>query len=84
MSVQNAKKFIQLVQDDKAFRMELYNVEGQEAFYNFLSEKDLLFNEGEFEDAHNMLIVSCQFEEQHDTLENAINLIKLCLAQAKN
>ncbi len=77
MSIQNAKNFLHLVQTDDSFRKELYKVEGVDNFFNFLSDKDLDFSEGEFEEAHTMLIFQCQFEEQHDRLENAVNLVKL-------
>ncbi len=77
MSIQNAKNFLHLVQTDDEFRKELYTVENVDGFYKFIEEKDLAFTDGEFEEAHNMLIFQCQFAEQHDRLENAVNLIKL-------
>ncbi len=77
MSIQNAKDFLHLVQTDDAFRKELYKLENVEGFYKFIEQKDLAFTDGEFEEAHNMLIFQCQFEEQHDSLENAVNLVKL-------
>ncbi len=77
MSIGNAKKFIHLIQTDEKFRKDLYKVADIPGFYEFIKEKDLDFTDDEFEEAHNNLIVECQFEEQHDRLENAVNLVKL-------
>jgi len=79
MSIQNAKKFIEKVQTDSSFRKELYKVKGYDEFNQFTKEKDLQFDEFEFEEAHNMLVFKCQFAEDHDTLENTVNLIKMVL-----
>jgi hypothetical protein len=77
MSIQNAKKFITLVQQDTVFRKELYKVKGAEGFYQFINEKDMPFSEVDFEEAHSMMMFKCQFAEEHDELENTVNLIKL-------
>ncbi len=81
MSIQNAKTFIESVQTDKDFRKQLYAVKGFDQFNNFLDEKELTFNEGEFEEAYSTLMFKCQFAEEHDALENTLNLIKLCLVE---
>ena len=77
MSIQNAKKFIRKVQTEDDFRKEMYAVSGLEGFYDFIKKKELPFSESEFEEAYNMMMVKCQFAEEHDELENTINLIKL-------
>ncbi len=77
MSIQNAKKFITLVQQDTVFRKELYKVKGVEGFNQFINEKDMSFTEADFEEAHSMMMFKCQFAEEHDELENTVNLIKL-------
>ncbi len=80
MSVQNAKNLIKKVQTDDAFRKEMYLVKGVEGFNKFIAEKDLTFDENEFEDAYNMMVLQCQLEKDHDELENVVNLIKLIVA----
>ncbi|WP_075602644.1 Nif11 family protein [Saccharicrinis aurantiacus] len=77
MSIQNAKKFIQSVQTDSVFRSELYKVDGLDGLNTFITKKDLPFSETDFEEAHSMMMFKCQFAEEHDELENTVNLIKL-------
>ncbi len=77
MSIQNAKKFIQRVQTDTAFRKEMYKVKGFEGFNEFIREKEMPFTDADFEEAHSMMMFKCQFAEEHDELENTVNLIKL-------
>ena len=71
------KNFIKKVQVDDDFRKELYKVNGIDGFYEFISKKDLAFTEADFEEAHSMMMFKCQFAEEHDELENTVNLIKL-------
>ncbi len=80
MSVQNAKILIKKVQTDAVFRKEMYQVKGVDGFNKFIEEKELTFDENEFEDAYNMLVLQCQLEKDHDELENVVNLIKLIVA----
>ena len=77
MSIQNAKKFIESVQTDSVFRKQLYKVEGLDGLNRFTEEKNLQFTEGDFEEAHSMMMFKCQLAEEHDELENTVNLIKL-------
>ncbi|GAF03554.1 Nif11-like leader peptide family natural product precursor [Saccharicrinis fermentans] len=77
MSIQNAKKFIELVKDNTAFRKEMYKVNGLEGLNKFLREKELTFSEDEFEEAYSLMMFKCQLAEEHDELENTVNLIKL-------
>ncbi|MCW3807159.1 Nif11-like leader peptide family natural product precursor [Plebeiibacterium marinum] len=79
MSIQNAKKFIERVKHDDLFRKELYKVNGVDGFNQFIKKKELTFDEMEFEEAHSMMMFKCQFAEEHDELENTVNLIKLVL-----
>lgn len=77
MSIQNAKNFIERVQNDNTFRKQMYGVNGHEGFYSFMNEMELPFTDAEFEEAHSMMMFKCQFAEEHDQLENTVNLIKL-------
>lgn len=77
MSIQNAKKFIEQVQYDSVFRKEMYNVKGIDGFNQFIQQKELPFSETDFEEAYSMMMFKCQFAEEHDELENTVNLIKL-------
>lgn len=79
MSIQNAKKFIELVQEDSVFRKEIYAVKGINGFNEFIHKKNIHFSETDFEEAHSMLMFKCQFAEEHDALENTVNLIKLVI-----
>ncbi len=79
MSIQNAKNFIEKVQTDSDFRKEMYKINGFDEFNQFMQSKDLTFDEFEFEEAYNLMLFKCQFSEEHDRLENAVNLIKLVL-----
>lgn len=79
MSIQNAKKFIERVQDDYVFRKEMYSVKGIDGFNQFIKQKELPFSETDFEEAYSMMMFKCQFAEEHDELENTINLIKLVI-----
>ncbi len=81
MSIQNAKIFIEKVQTDATFRKEMYKVKGINEFNQFIKGKDLTFDENEFEEAYSMLMFKCQFAEEHDQLENTVNLIKLVLIE---
>lgn len=80
MSIQNAMDFIKKVDNDSAFRKSFYKVKGVDGFNEFLEQNDLVFNEGELEEAKNLLHVKCQFEEEADRLFNVLNLIKLTIA----
>ncbi|MGQ1785464.1 MULTISPECIES: Nif11-like leader peptide family natural product precursor [unclassified Saccharicrinis] len=77
MSIQNAKKFIERVKDDTHFRKEMYKVKGLDGLNQFLTEKELTFSEADFEEAYSMMMFKCQLAEEHDELENTVNLIKL-------
>ena len=77
MSIQNAKDFITRVQNDTDFRKELYTVNGLTGFYSFINEKELPFTDADFEEAYSMMMFKCQIAEEHDQLENTVNLIKL-------
>ncbi|WP_066630486.1 Nif11 family protein [Labilibacter marinus] len=77
MSIQNAKRFIEKVKEDTIFRKEMYKVNGIDGFNEFIDKKQLPFNETDFEEAHSMMMFKCQFAEEHDELENTVNLIKL-------
>lgn len=79
MSIQNAKNFIERVQDDSIFRKEMYNVKGIDGFNQFIEQKELPFSETDFEEAYSMMMFKCQFAEEHDELENTVNLIKLAI-----
>jgi len=77
MSIQNAKNFIKRVQQDAPFRKEMYSVKGMDGFNEFIQEKGMPFTVADFEEAHSMMMFKCQFAEEHDELENTVNLIKL-------
>ena len=55
----------------------MYKVKGINGFNEFIKEKELAFSETDFEEAHSMMMFKCQFAEEHDELENTVNLIKL-------
>ncbi len=77
MSIQNAKRFIERVKDDVIFRKQMYKVDGIDGFNQFIQKNDLPFSETDFEEAYSMMMFKCQFAEEHDELENTVNLIKL-------
>ena len=56
MSIQNAKRFIEKVKNDTVFRKEMYKVQGIDGFNEFISNKQLTFNETDFEEAHSMMM----------------------------
>ena len=79
MCIKNAEKFIELVKSDTQFRKEMYSVNGIEGFNEFILKKELPFSETDFEEAYSLLMFKCQFAEEHDELENTVNLIKLVI-----
>lgn len=77
MAIQNAIRFIRKVQREKEFRSELFDVKNDSEYQSFLKSKDLEFTNFEFEEGYNMLLTECQFEEDHDSLQNVVHLINL-------
>lgn len=77
MAIQNAIRFIRKVQRDDEFRSELYSVSNDEEYLSFLKTKDLEFTNYEFEEGYNVLLGQCQFEEDHDALQNVVHLVNL-------
>lgn len=77
MAIQNAIRFIKKVQQDKEFRGELFQVKDDAEYQAFLKGKDLEFSNFEFEEGYNMLLTECQYEEDHDSLQNVVHLINL-------
>ena len=77
MAIQNAIRFIRKVQREDDFRSELYSVSNDEEYRAFLKTKELEFTNYEFEEGYNVLLGQCQFEEEHDALQNVVHLVNL-------
>jgi len=79
MSIQAAKLFIKGLQFDKAFRKDVSATKNIDEFNEVLDDYDLKFSSSEVEESYNMLKVQCQFEEQADSLQNAISYYYMIL-----
>lgn len=79
MSIQAAKLFIKGLQFDKAFRKDINTAKTLDEFNCVLDDYDLQFSSSEIEESYNMLKVQCQYEEQADSLQNAISYYYMIL-----
>jgi len=80
MSVNNAKRFIHIYQNEEKLRQYLMKLETPGEVRELLNELDLTFTDEEFEEAYNLGIVKCQNERQHNLLTQVklsyVSLIK--------
>lgn len=79
MSLQNAKKFIERIQNNPEFRESIDKIKSKQVFDNFLTNQELTFTLFEFAEMVNMLHVKCQFAEDTDRLMNVKNWYELTI-----
>lgn len=69
MTIGNAMKFIDEGSTNNELRNALNRAESIPQLYQVLAERNLSFSSFEFEDAFNNRLVSCQFAEQAEHLQ---------------
>jgi hypothetical protein len=72
MSIQNAIRLLEVIDEDNSLRTELYKCDSASDLKTCLQNRQLLFTRDEFEDAVNTLHVKCQeYEDAQHLLQKA-------------
>ena len=82
MSIHNAKKFISRVMEEPSLRERLNGAASIDELFAILVKEGIPFTHGEFEEAYRNRLVSCQFEEQANHLEELKQWWQLLLGSA--
>lgn len=77
MSIQNSIDFLQAYAGQPEIRSQLYKLDTRKEFTDWLSERNLLFQYGEFDESVNLLHVKCQTIEQADDLLHKVDWFRM-------
>jgi hypothetical protein len=77
MSIQNAIDFLQKTMQNPESRSELYGLNSQSEFADWLSLRGMPFHMGEFEESVNLLHVKCQSHEEANLLLNRVDWVRM-------
>lgn len=68
MTIINAKRYIQIYQNEEKFRLYLMNMKTPDEVRSFLKVLELDFTDEEFQEAYTLSVAKCQSERAHNLL----------------